>query len=95
MDDFERNEAERRKFLNSARLKKVDRFLTQSGMRKEQVRLDSIKNEYKQNSIFRWRKKWSVLMRSISPPWRGRREAQAELTGPGVSRRSRRSSGRG
>merc|ERR1719237_947813 len=36
-DDFERNEAERRKFLNSARLKKVDRFLTQSGMRKEQV----------------------------------------------------------
>merc|ERR1719430_2323244 len=37
MDDFERNEAERRNFLNSARLRKVDRFLTQSGMRKEQV----------------------------------------------------------
>ena len=47
MDDFERNEAERRKFLNSARLKKVDRFLTQSGMRKEQVRLDPIKNQNK------------------------------------------------
>ena len=42
MDDFERNEAERRKFLNSARLKKVDRFLTQSGMRKEQVGLNTI-----------------------------------------------------
>ena len=39
MDDFERDEAERRKFLESSRrLKKVDRFLTQSGMRKEQVR---------------------------------------------------------
>jgi len=38
MDDFERDEAERRKFLESSRrLKKVDRFLTQSGMRKEQV----------------------------------------------------------
>merc|ERR1719216_61959 len=37
MDDFERNEHERRKFLESARPKKVDRFLTQSGMRKEQV----------------------------------------------------------
>ena len=44
MDDFERNEAERRKFLNSARLKKVDRFLTQSGMRKEQVSIDTIEN---------------------------------------------------
>merc|ERR1712228_617812 len=37
MDEFERDEFERRKFLESARLKKVDRFLTQSGMRKEQV----------------------------------------------------------
>merc|ERR1719153_1962722 len=36
-DEFQRDEYERRKFLNSARLKKVDRFLTQSGMRKEQV----------------------------------------------------------
>merc|ERR1711872_459404 len=31
------DEYERRKFLNSAKLKKVNRFLTQSGMRKEQV----------------------------------------------------------
>jgi len=36
-DEFERDEYERRKFLNSAKLKKVNRFLTQSGMRKEQV----------------------------------------------------------
>ena len=51
MDDFERNEAERRKFLNSARLKKVDRFLTQSGMRKEQVSIDTIENQNKQHSF--------------------------------------------
>lgn len=37
MDEFERDEYERRKFMNSAKLKKVNRFLTQSGMRKEQV----------------------------------------------------------
>merc|ERR1712002_1066269 len=37
MDEFQRDEYERRKFLNSAKLKKVNRFLTQSGMRKEQV----------------------------------------------------------
>jgi len=37
VDEFERDEYERRKFLNSAKLKKVNRFLTQSGMRKEQV----------------------------------------------------------
>merc|ERR1719153_812065 len=37
MDEFERDEYERRKFLNSAKLKKVNRFLTQSGMRKEHV----------------------------------------------------------
>lgn len=37
MDEFERNEVERRKFLNSTRLKKVNRFLSQQGMRKEQV----------------------------------------------------------
>jgi len=36
-DEFERDEYERRKFLNSTKLKKVNRFLTQSGMRKEQV----------------------------------------------------------
>ena len=94
MDEFERNEAERRKFLNSARLKKVDRFLTQSGMRKEQVGLDSIQKP-KNTAIFRWRKRWSELMRSISPPSPERREVQAELTGLEVSRRSRRSSGRG
>ena len=51
MDEFERNEAERRKFLNSARLKKVDRFLTQSGMRKEQVGLDSIQKPKKQQFL--------------------------------------------
>eukprot|EP00092_Neocalanus_flemingeri_P031393 GFUD01034098.1.p1 GENE.GFUD01034098.1~~GFUD01034098.1.p1 ORF type:complete len:770 (-),score=299.84 GFUD01034098.1:76-2385(-) len=37
MDEFERDEYERKKFMNSAKLKKVNRFLTQSGMRKEQV----------------------------------------------------------
>ena len=51
IDDFERNEAERRKFLNSARLKKVDRFLTQSGMRKEQVGIDTIEKQNKQQSF--------------------------------------------
>ena len=51
MDDFERNEAERRKFLNSARLKKVDRFLTQSGMRKEQVGIHTIEKQNKQQSF--------------------------------------------
>ena len=36
-DEFERVEFERRKFLNSTKLKKVNGFLTQSGMGKEQV----------------------------------------------------------
>jgi len=37
MDEFERDEYERKKFMNSTKLRKVNRFLTQSGMRKEQV----------------------------------------------------------
>lgn len=37
MDDFQRDEYERRKFMNSAKLRKVNRFLSQQGMRKEQV----------------------------------------------------------
>ena len=35
--DFEREERNRREFLNSTKIKKVNRFLSQSGMRKEQV----------------------------------------------------------
>jgi len=37
LGEFERGERDRRRFMEAARLKKVDRFLTQSGMRKEQV----------------------------------------------------------
>jgi len=37
MDEYERDEYERKKFIGQSRLRKVNRFLTQQGMRKEQV----------------------------------------------------------
>merc|ERR1719510_993888 len=37
MDEFERDEYEREKFLKASKMKKVERFLRQQGMRKEQI----------------------------------------------------------
>ena len=37
MDEFERDEFERERFLKASKMKKVERFLRQQGMRKEQI----------------------------------------------------------
>ena len=37
MDEFERDEYERERFLKAGKMKKVERFLRQQGMRKEQI----------------------------------------------------------
>merc|ERR1719220_1283671 len=37
MDEFERDEYERERFLKASKMKKVERFLRQQGMRKEQI----------------------------------------------------------
>ena len=37
MDEFERDEYERERFMKASKMKKVERFLRQQGMRKEQI----------------------------------------------------------
>merc|ERR1712170_160796 len=37
MDEFERDEFERERFMKASKMKKVERFLRQQGMRKEQI----------------------------------------------------------
>merc|ERR1719284_1014069 len=37
MDDFERDEYERERFMKASKMRKVERFLKQQGMRKEQI----------------------------------------------------------
>ena len=37
MDEFQRDEFERERFLKAGKMKKVERFLRQQGMRKEQI----------------------------------------------------------